>query len=61
MDLGRQLRGTDAIAEEECMSMDQLAFYQQKLEYEIDSWDLYEALQSQSELGTDVVVVPKLR
>ncbi|MET4049292.1 MULTISPECIES: rhodanese-like domain-containing protein [unclassified Rhodococcus (in: high G+C Gram-positive bacteria)] len=37
--------------------MDQLAFYQQKLEYEIDSWDLYAALQSQGELGTDVVVV----
>jgi rhodanese-related sulfurtransferase len=35
------------------MSVEQLAFYQQKLAYETDSWDLYVALQE----GRQVVVV----
>jgi rhodanese-related sulfurtransferase len=35
------------------MSLEQLAFYQQKLAYETDSWDLYVALQE----GQRVVVV----
>jgi hypothetical protein len=35
------------------MSVEQLAFYQQKLAYETDSWDLYVALQE----GQQVVVV----
>ena len=35
------------------MSVEQLAFYQQKLAYETDSWDLYVALQE----GEQVVVV----
>lgn len=36
------------------MSGEQLAFYQQKLAYETDSWDLYVALQDE---GQQVVVV----
>src|SRR5215212_7293457 len=35
------------------MSKEQLAFYQHKLEYETDSWDLFESLQE----GQAVVVV----
>ena len=35
------------------MTVEQLAFYQQKLEYETDSWDLFEALQN----GEKVIVV----
>lgn len=36
------------------MSTEQMAFYQQKLAYETDSWDLYVALQ---EPDTNVVVI----
>jgi rhodanese-related sulfurtransferase len=36
------------------MSLEQLAFYQQKLAYETDSWDLYVALRDE---GHQVVVV----
>jgi rhodanese-related sulfurtransferase len=35
------------------MSLEQLAFYQQKLAYETDSWDLFVALQE----GQQVVVI----
>jgi hypothetical protein len=35
------------------MSLQQLAFYQEKLNYEIDSWDLYVALKE----GQSIVVV----
>ena len=35
------------------MSIEQMAFYQQKLEYETDSWDLYVALQE----GQQIIIV----
>lgn len=35
------------------MTVNQLAFYQEKLSYEMDSWDVYEALKA----GGNVIVV----
>lgn len=43
----------DFYRRERAMSLQQIAFYQEKLAYETDSWDLYQALQA----GENIIVV----